>query len=91
MILIIPIISLLVLRRLGGQLWEALLLPLTLYPCEYFLQTPWDPTSCYDWVVPRVMPLDLHGPLVAQMVKSVTRQVVQGACTVMTGMGVVEG
>ena len=56
---------------------EGLLLPLTPYPCEYFLQTPPDPTSCHNWVVPGVMPLDLHGLLVAQMVKSVTRQVVQ--------------
>ena len=46
----------------------------SLYPCEYFLQTPPDPTSCHDHIVPRVMPLVLHGPL---MVKSVTRQVVQ--------------
>ena len=31
----------------------------SLYPCEYFLQTPLDPTSCHDWVVPRVMLLNL--------------------------------
>ena len=76
-----------VLRRLGGQLQEGLFLPLTPYPCGYFLQTPPDPTSFHNQVVPRVMPLDLCGPLVAQMVKSVTRQVVQGGCMVMTGTG----
>ena len=53
----------------------------------YFLQTSPDPTSCHDWVVPRVLPLDLRGLLKAQMVKSVTRQVVQGGCTIMTGTG----
>ena len=31
----------------------------------YFLQTPPDPTSCHNRVVPRVMPLDLCGPLEA--------------------------
>ena len=79
MSLLVLLISLTVLRRLGGQLWEGLLLPLNPYPCEYCLQTPLGPTSCHNWVVPRVMPLDLCGLLEAEMVKSVTRQVVQGA------------
>ena len=48
-----------------------------LYPCEYFFQTAPNPTSCHNQVVPRVMPLVLHGLLVTQMVKSVNRQVVQ--------------
>ena len=49
----------------------------SLYPCECFLQTPPDPTSCHDQVVPGLIPLVLCGPLIAQMVKFVTRQVVQ--------------
>ena len=74
----ILIISLLVLRRLGGATaGGASPASDSLYPCEYFLQTPLDPTSCHDQAVPEVMPLVLHGPLKAQMVKSVTRQVVQ--------------
>ena len=51
----------------------------------YFLQTSPDPTSCHDWVVPRVLPLDLRGPLKAQMVKSVIRQALQGGCMITTG------
>ena len=53
----------------------------------YFLQTSLDPTSCHDRVVARVLPLDLRGPLKAQMVKSVIRQVLKGGCTIMTGTG----
>ena len=53
---------------------EGVLLPLT--PCtlkgEYFLQTAPDLTSYYDWIVSRMMPLMLSGPLIAQMVMSVT-------------------
>ena len=52
---------------------------------KYFLQTALDLTSCHIQVVPRVIPLMLCGPLIAQMVMSVTRQVVQvGLCTCMT-------
>ena len=62
-----------------GATMGGLLLPLA--PCilegEYFLQTSLDLTSCHDWVVPRVMPLMHHGLLIAWMVMSVTRQVVQ--------------
>ena len=43
----------------------------------YFLQTALDLTSCYDQVVSKVMPLMLPGLLIAQMVMSVTRQLVQ--------------
>ena len=53
----------------------------------YFLQASPDPTSCHDRVVPRVLPLDLRGPLEAQMVRSVIRQVLQGGCAITTGTG----
>ena len=78
--------SLTVLMRLGGQLWEAL--PAT-FSLSYVVlsSTLPDPTSCHDWVVPRVLPLDLCGPLEAQMMKSVIRQVVQGGCMIRTGTG----
>ena len=54
-------------------------MPLTLYILEgeYFLLTAPDLTSCHDWVVSRVMPLMLCGPLIAWMVMSGTREVVQ--------------
>ena len=78
------------LRGLGEQTREGLLLPLT--PCtvegEYFLPLVPDLASCHNWVVSRVMPLKLCGPLIAQMVMSVTRQVVQeGLCMHMTRTG----
>ena len=57
-----------------------LLLPLTPYPC---LQTPPNPTSCHDQVVLRVMPLDLHAPLEAQMVCS--QAGCPRSCMVVTG------
>ena len=48
---------------------------------EYFLHTSLDLTSCLDQAVSRVMPLMLHGPMIAWMMMSVTRQVVQvGLC-----------
>ena len=55
---------------------------------EYFLQTALHLTFCYDQVVSRVMHFMLCWQLIAQMVMSVTRQVVQiGFCTGMTRTG----
>ena len=65
-------------------------MPLTPYILEgkYFLQTALDLTSFHDWVVSGVMLLMLHGPLIAWMVVSVTRQVVQmGLCMGMSRNG----
>ena len=76
------------------ELWEGLLLPLTPYTLEgkYFLQTALDLTSCHDLVVSRVMYLMLHGLLIAQMVMSVTRQVIQvGLCVVKLETHAIEG
>ena len=62
-------------------------MPLTPYTLEgkYFLQTTLDLDSCHDQVVSRVIPLMLNGPLIVQIMMSVTRQVVQvGLCMGMT-------
>ena len=67
-----------------------LLLPLTPYTLEgkSFVQTALDLTFCHDQVVSMVMPLMLHGPLIEQIVMSVTRQVVQiGICFSTTRTG----
>ena len=77
------------LRGLGGP-QEGLPLPLTSYTLEgeHFLQTASDLTSCHNQVVSRVMPLMLHGLLIAQIVMSVTRQAVQvGLCVGTTRTG----
>ena len=57
----------------------------SLYPGRgYFLQTALGLTSCHDWVVSRVMPLMLCGPLMAWLRMSVTRQIVQIGGSVQT-------
>ena len=73
------LIACFILRGLGGHYKERLLLPLTPYILEgeYFLHTAPDLTSCHKWVVSQVIPLMLCGPLIAQIVMSVTRQVVK--------------
>ena len=60
----------------------------SLYPGEYFLQTALDPTSCHNWVVPRVMPCS---PLVTNSTDGdVSNQagcLNGGLCGGMTGTG----
>ena len=80
-------LSLTVLMRLGGTTMGVATPATVSLSLWYFLQTSLDLTSCHNWVVPRVLPLDLHGPLKAQMVKSVIRQVLQGGCMITTGTG----
>ena len=43
-------------------------------------------TSCFDWVESRVPSLNPHGPLSAQMLWSVSRQVPRKGCVGMIGL-----